>query len=105
MGGFPGWQTDPTERHQERYFDSAGVPTALVRNDGIEFTDEDRVTTSGNSSPMVEDSELAPSPTEQPTGNGGRATPPANTDALLVSRYKALTLPNTTCSPVSQRRR
>jgi len=41
MGEFPGWQPDPSGRHQERYFDHAGAPTRLVRNHGFESTDEE----------------------------------------------------------------
>lgn len=43
MDDLSGWQPDPTGRHQERYFRASGIPTNLVRDDGIETTDEDRV--------------------------------------------------------------
>ena len=33
-----GWFHDPFERHQHRWF-SAGTPTALVRDDGVESQD------------------------------------------------------------------
>jgi hypothetical protein len=39
MPDYPGWYQDPTGRHPERYFDSNGLPTQLVRNGGHEFTD------------------------------------------------------------------
>jgi uncharacterized protein HemX len=41
MTDFPGWHSDPTGRHPERYFDSSGLPTPLVRSGGQEFTDFD----------------------------------------------------------------
>jgi hypothetical protein len=43
MDDLSGWYPDPTGRHQERYFNAAGIPTNLIRNDGHESTDEDRV--------------------------------------------------------------
>jgi hypothetical protein len=39
MSDYPGWYEDPTGRHPERYFDGNGVPTLLVRNNGVEFDD------------------------------------------------------------------
>ncbi len=39
MRGFPGWFQDPTGRHPERYFDDNGLPTQLVRSNGVEFLD------------------------------------------------------------------
>lgn len=41
MTDYPGWYQDPTRRHPERYFDSNGLPTQLVRSGGHEFTDAD----------------------------------------------------------------
>jgi hypothetical protein len=41
MTDFPGWHQDPTGRHPERYFDSNGLPTQLVRSGEHEFTDAD----------------------------------------------------------------
>jgi hypothetical protein len=37
---YPGWYHDPTGRHQERYFNSDGVPTQFVRNEGSESWDD-----------------------------------------------------------------
>lgn len=94
MEGFPGWQTDPTGRHQERYFDSAGVPTGLVRDDGYESTDEDwtasDIQTTENSSLMRNGTQpAAPYLAEQPTGQmQGESV--ANTHSLLVSLHKTL---------------
>jgi hypothetical protein len=34
MADYPGWYQDPTGRHPERYFDSNGIPTQLVRRNG-----------------------------------------------------------------------
>jgi hypothetical protein len=92
MEGFPGWQTDPTGRHQERYFDSAGVPTGLVRNDGFQFIDDraaSGIQTTGNSSPMRKDGKPAPRFAEQPTGQVDGDTV-AHTDSLLASLHKSL---------------
>ena len=41
MADYPGWYQDPTGRHPERYFDSNGIPTQLVRSNGLEFMDAD----------------------------------------------------------------
>ena len=40
MNHYPGWYQDPTGRHQERYFNSDGVPTQFVRNQGSESWDD-----------------------------------------------------------------
>lgn len=45
MADYPGWYQDPTGRHPERYFDSSGLPTQLVRSGGHEFTDADALPT------------------------------------------------------------
>jgi hypothetical protein len=37
---YPGWYQDPTGRHQERYFNSDGIPTQFVRNQGSESWDD-----------------------------------------------------------------
>jgi Protein of unknown function (DUF2510) len=49
MTSFPGWFPDPTGRHPERYFDGEGLPTQLVRNDGLEFIDVGPSATTGES--------------------------------------------------------
>ena len=89
MGGFPSWQTDPTGRHQERYFNNEGIPTESVRNDGIESIDE---------GPSAMDSST-PSPTDSTVAIVG---PPAAANqsletASLVARYRApmVETPNT----------
>ena len=41
MSDYPGWYQDPTGRHPERFFDGSGVPTLLVRDNGVEFDDVD----------------------------------------------------------------
>ena len=41
MADYPGWYQDPTGRHSERHFDSNGIPTQLVRRNGLEFMDAD----------------------------------------------------------------
>ncbi len=40
MNHYPGWYQDPTGRHQERYFNSDGIPTQFVRNEGTESWDD-----------------------------------------------------------------
>jgi len=86
MEGFPGWRTDPTGRHQERWFDSAGVPTVLVRNDGYESTDE---------GPAASGSATAGKPTpEDKSGPSMKSwaepsTMNSDTYTRLVSRYRA----------------
>ena len=40
MNHYPGWYQDPTGRHQERYFNSDGIPTQFVRNQGAESWDD-----------------------------------------------------------------
>ena len=39
MGGEEGWYTDPFGRHEARWM-SAGVPTKLVRDNGVEAYDD-----------------------------------------------------------------
>jgi len=67
MGEYPGWQPDPSGRHQERYFDHAGAPTRLVRNHAFESTDEewDPVTESTEASREGGNAEFAGSPTDE----------------------------------------
>ena len=45
MNHYPGWYQDPTGRHQERYFNSDGIPTQFVRNQGAESWDDGPVGT------------------------------------------------------------
>jgi hypothetical protein len=86
MGETPGWQTDPTGRHQERYFDSAGAPTGLVRNDGLESTDEDQgasgIAPFGQASPEAETKPIAQSWT-------ALSTVRPDTDPTLISAHTA----------------
>jgi hypothetical protein len=56
-----GWFTDPFERHEARWF-SAGTPTSLVRDGGIEGNDEP--------------------PDEPPSGVAERIAPPGGSDSL-----------------------
>jgi hypothetical protein len=98
MEGFPGWRTDPTGRHQERWFDSAGVPTVLVRNDGYESTDEGRaasgVATAGKPTPEGETGPTMKSWAEPSTVNADTYT-----RLRLVSRYTASATSEDTLHP------
>jgi hypothetical protein len=87
-----GWYPDPTGRHQERYFNAAGIPTNLVRNDGRESADEDRVasaTTGSNDSRVI--AQRIPTPTATPPSTE-RADPSAQSSGTLrvpLARYSA----------------
>ena len=86
MEGFPGWQTDPTGRHQERYFNSEGVPTKSVRNDGLESIDEGP-SAMGTSAPVPTDdivTNAVPPSVVSPVA----ANQPPET-ASLVASYRA----------------
>src|ERR1700683_2318093 len=39
MADYPGGEQDPTGRHPERYFDSNGITTQIVRGNGLECMD------------------------------------------------------------------
>ena len=89
MDGHSNWQTDPTRRHQERYFNDNGIPTDRVRDDGIEFTDEDRVesaTTDQSRSRVITRRISPPSSTSEVTIPYER---PEGTQRVLVTRYAA----------------
>jgi hypothetical protein len=89
-----GWYPDPTGRHQERYFNAAGIPTNLIRNDGRESADEDRVasTATGSTDSRVI-AQRIPAPASAPTPTAAdRADPaPHANDTLPVplARYSA----------------
>jgi len=90
MDGHSGWQPDPTGRHQERYFNDNGIPTDLVRDDGIEFTDEDRVESNATQQgpPRVIARRISP---PFPTPGPPEVTMPPkradDTQPVLVTRY------------------
>jgi len=84
-----GWRTDPTGRHQERYFRSSGVPTTRVRNDGIESTDEGPSGGGATSLPtpgLAKTTQPAPISSRDVTRRGTDKTGSTHT---LVASYRA----------------
>ncbi len=89
MADAAGWRPDPTGRHQERYFKSSGVPTNVVRNDGVESTDEGpsgRGNASTPTSGLANATKPAPISSREITPLGTDQTGSAHT---LVASYRA----------------
>ena len=79
MADYPGWFQDPVGRHPERYFDSNGIPTQLVRSGGHEFTDADAL-------PAPPPSDLTAAPAHAASSGGRTSRPSAcNSEAELVA--------------------
>jgi hypothetical protein len=80
MTDYPGWNRDPTGRHPERYFDSNGALTQLVRNGQHEFTDSGFLQSTPPPPPFPYQPQLGASydpPTQQVPAVTSSAPPPA----------------------------
>jgi hypothetical protein len=91
MDDHSGWYPDPTGRHQERYFNAAGIPTNLIRNDGHESRDEDRVASAASSGETRVVAQRIPNPSSTQAGAESPA-PLARSDGsqrVPVARYTA----------------
>jgi hypothetical protein len=92
MDDHSGWYPDPTGRHQERYFNAAGIPTNLIRNDGHEAPDEDRVvsaTTASGETRVVARRIPDPSSTQTSAQTPVSAGQPGSPSQVPLTRYTA----------------
>jgi hypothetical protein len=92
MDDHSGWYPDPTGRHQERYFNAAGIPTNLIRNDGLESTDEDRVASAARAAdePRVVAQRIpGPAPAKGPAEPAIPPAAPGGSPRVPLARYTA----------------
>ena len=97
--GLQGWTTDPFRLHEERYF-SAGRPTKLVRDGGVDSYDEPP---SGTYNPVA----AAPPPADPPRHDAPPqyAGPPGYDGPPRYAGPAGLRAPDPGFAPVSPRRR